>query len=124
MSTFGFPQSDWDAAKREAHAAMAAAAQGASGTIFYVDLTTKISTIHFEPDAHIFHELIGQISREENLEGRGMLSVVVVHKSGDRRGQPGDGFFTLAQELGRDTHDRLQFWALEFERVRSAWRRN
>src|SRR5208282_5724906 len=102
MSTYGFPPSDWEKAKREAHAAMVAAVQGAAGTISYGDLATTISTIRFEPDAHIFHELLGQISKAENAEGRGMLSVVVVHKGGDKRGQPGDGFFKLAQELGRD----------------------
>ena len=35
--------------------------------------------------------------------GRGMLSVIVVHKQGDM--QPGPGFFELAQRLGRDTSD-------------------
>ncbi len=123
MNTFGFPPSDWDAAKREAHAAMVAGVQSAAGRITYVDLATKIATIHFEPNAHIFHELLGQISRTENDEGRGMLSVVVVHKTGDKQGEPGDGFFKLAQELGRDVRDRLKFWAIEFERVRKAWPR-
>ena len=123
MNTFGFAQSDWDAAKHEAHAAMVAAVQSAAGIISYGDLTAKIATIHFEPDAHIFHELLGQISKAENEEGRGMLSVVVVHKSGDKRGQPGDGFFKLAQELGRDVHDRLEFWATELRYVRNAWPR-
>jgi len=37
--------------------------------------------------------------------GRGMLSVIVVHKEGDM--QPGPGFFELAGELGRDTSDIL-----------------
>lgn len=53
-----------------------------------------------------------------------MLSVVVVHKSGDNRGRPGEGFFRLAQVLGRDVPDPLKFWVTEMERVQSAWRRN
>jgi hypothetical protein len=124
MPTFGFPQSDWDAAQREARAVMVAAVQNATGTITYGDLAAKIAAIHFEPDAHIFHELLGQISKVEDAEGRGMLSVIVVHKTGEKRGQPGDGFFKLAQELGRDVRDQLRFWATEFERVRRAWQRN
>ena len=36
--------------------------------------------------------------------GRGMLSVIVVHKVGDM--QPGPGFFQLAKKLGRDTSDK------------------
>ena len=122
-STFGFPQSDWDAAKREAHAAMVTAVRSGSGKITYSDLATKITTIRFEPSTHIFHSLLGQISEAENEEGRGMLSVVVVHKSGDNQGQPGEGFFRLARELGHDARDPLKFWATEMERVRAAWRR-
>jgi hypothetical protein len=100
---------------------MVAAVQSAARTIAYGDLATKITTIRFEPDAHIFHALLGQISECENAKGRGMLSVVVVHKGGDKKGYPGDGFFKLAQELGRDTHDQLQFFVAELERVRKAW---
>jgi hypothetical protein len=48
-----------------------------------------------------------------------MLSVVVIHKGGDMR--PGPGFFTLGQELGRDTSEPDRFWAAEFELVRKAW---
>jgi hypothetical protein len=119
--TFGFSQSDWDAAKREAHSEMVKAAQSATGRITYSDLATKIKAIRFEPDSHIFHELLGQISKAEDAEGRGMLSVVVVHKAGDKRGQPGDGFFKLARELDRSVRDPIKFWATELERVRTAW---
>jgi hypothetical protein len=120
---FGFPQSDWDAAKREAHTAMVAAARSTSGTITYSDLATKITAIRFEPDARMFHSLLGQISEAENEQGRGMLSVVVVQKTGENQGQPGEGFFRLARELGRDVRNRLKFWTTEFELVRAAWLR-
>ena len=124
MPPRGITQSDWDVAKREAHSAMVAAVQSAAGTISYGDLATKIRAIAFEADSHNFHTLLGEISEEENTLGRGMLSVVVVHKSGEKRGQPGDGFFKLAQELGRDTRDPLRFWATEFDHVRRSWPRN
>jgi hypothetical protein len=120
MDTFKYPLSDWLTAKREARAAMVAAIQRGR-TITYGELTAKISTIHFEPDAHVFHELLGQISKTENDEGRGMLSVVVVYGTGEKRGQPGDGFFKLARELGRDVHNRDEFFSLEFRRVQQAW---
>lgn len=70
------------------------------------------------PPLHSFSQ--GARGEDDAVSG---LSVVVVHGSGDQKGQPGDGFFKLAQELGRDTRDRLQFWATEFERVRRTWRR-
>jgi hypothetical protein len=122
MNTFKFPQSDWDAAKREAHDAMVIAIQSGR-TITYGELTTKITAIHFEPDAHVFHELLGQIAETENEEGRGMLSVIVVHGTGEKKGQPGDGFFTLARKLGRDVREPIQFWATELQRVQNAWSR-
>ena len=124
MPPRGIAQSDWDAAKREGHAAMVAAVRSPAGAITYGELATRITAIPFEADSHNFHGLLGEISQEENALGRGMLSVVVVHRSGEKRGQPGDGFFKLAQELGRDTHDRLRFWAAELEHVRRAWTRN
>jgi hypothetical protein len=111
MQTFGHPQSDWDAATREARDAMIVALRSPRETITYGELARKVNAIRFEPDAHIFHELLGQISRSEDSEGRGMLSVVVVHQGGD--GMPGAGFFKLAQELGRDVRSKERLWATE-----------
>jgi hypothetical protein len=48
-----------------------------------------------------------------------MLSVIVVHKSGDM--QPGHGFFELAESLGRDTSDILACWIAELKRVHAYW---
>jgi hypothetical protein len=58
--------------------------------------------------------ILGEISEAENARGRGMLSGVVVNRE---TGMPGDGFFTLARHLGRDTSDELAFWQAEFQRV-------
>jgi hypothetical protein len=116
MQTFGHPQSDWDAAKREARDAMIAALGTARGTVTYGQLVGRINAIRFEPDAHTFHELLGQISESEDREGRGMLSVVVVHQGGD--GMPGPGFFKLAQALGRDVRNKERFWIAEVGLVR------
>ena len=55
--------------------------------------------------------MLGQISEEEDAAGRGMLSVLVVHKDGDK--MPGPGFFTLAKKLGRDISDRDKCWSDE-----------
>jgi len=63
--------------------------------------------------------ILGEISTAEHEAGRGMLSVVVVHKSGD--GMPGAGFLELARSLGRDTGDRVEFWASELDRVYRTW---
>ena len=72
--TFGFPQSQWDAANREAREQLVTVAKRA-GT-----LASKIKSISFEADDDAFHKMLEQISIEEDAAGRGMLTVLVVHK--------------------------------------------
>jgi molybdopterin synthase catalytic subunit len=90
--------------------------------IAYSDLVTRITTVELQAhDSRLFH-LLGEISSEEDAAGRGMLTVVVVHKTGDM--QPGPGFFELAGLLGRDTSDILKCWVEELHRVHAVWSRN
>ena len=70
------------------------------GMIPYSDLVKRIHRVRLDAyDPRLFH-MLGEISSEENGAGRGMLTVVVVHKVGDM--EPGPGFFELAKQLGRD----------------------
>ncbi len=114
----------WEDAKRQARDAMIVAARSAKGMIAYGDLTAKITSLPLVPDSTGLRELLGEISREEDQAGHGMLSVVVVHKAGNDRGRPGNGFFSLARELGRDTRDKDKFWISEFEKVRAFCKRD
>ncbi|WP_157755520.1 hypothetical protein [Neomegalonema perideroedes] len=115
---FGVPQHLWEAAKQEAIAVMTARAR-VRGMIAYSELIQHISSINFLAyDQKLFH-LLGEISTEEDAAGRGMLSVLVVHKAGDM--QPGQGFYELANQLGRDTSDILSCWVSELHRVHAAW---
>lgn len=119
-SDFGISAQDWSGAKEQARSAMIERAK-LRGMIPYSDLVTKISTVKFEAhDVRLFH-LLGQISVEEDEAGRGMLSVVVVHKHGDM--QPGPGFFVLGQHLGHDTKDLLGFWVEQLKKVHATWSR-
>ena len=75
----GISQSNWNAAKSEARNLMIARAK-LRGMIPYSDLVQGITAVRLEAhDQRLFH-LIGEISSEEDADGRGMLSVVVVHK--------------------------------------------
>jgi hypothetical protein len=117
-SDFGISQQDWDAAKAQARTAMIKKAKQ-RGMIAYSELVAKISAVKFDAfDTRLFH-LLGEISTEEDAEGRGMLSAIVVHKLGDQ--EPGDGFYELAKSLGRDTHDKLRFWVQEMHRIHAVW---
>lgn len=114
----GFSEVVWESAKSEARQAMiAAAARG--DLIAYSELVNKIEACRLEPQSSRLAHMLGEISSEEHLAGRGMLSVVVVHKHGD--GMPGSGFFKLARSLGQDVDDRLVFWIQELEKVYKTW---
>ena len=118
--SYGFSQSEWDAAKAEARDLMIKRAK-LSGLIAYSDLVAGITTISLAAhDPRLFH-LLGEISSEEDAAGRGMLTVVVVHRSGDM--QPGPGFFELAGQLGRDTSNIEKCSIAELRRVYDIWAR-
>ena len=117
-STFDVPKAQWEAAKAEAKEAMIERAK-VRGMIAYSDLVPRIDALAMNAhDPRLFH-LLGQISSEEDAAGRGMLTVIVVHKVGDM--QPGPGFFELAKSLGRDTRDPLKCWVDELHRVHAVW---
>ncbi len=114
----GFAKADWDSAKEEAKEIMIARAK-VRGMIPYSDLVRQITSITLGAhDPRLFH-FLGEIASEEDEAGRGMLTVLVVHKQGDM--QPGPGFFELAASLGRDTGDLLRCWVDELHRVHAVW---
>ncbi|MFC1755722.1 hypothetical protein ACFL96_20420 [Thermoproteota archaeon] len=67
----------------------------------------------------IMAEMLGEISLAEDKAGRGMLSALVVHKTGDM--EPGQGFFDYAETLGRDISEKTKCWVREVERVHKYW---
>lgn len=114
----GFPEDQWVAAKEEARAAMIAAAR-CNSVITYSVLVGKITSCILEPNGAALAHMLGEISSEEDKEGRGLLTVVVVHKTGDMK--PGPGFFRLARSLGRQVAEKDQFWIKELHDVYDAW---
>lgn len=115
---FGFAQDDWDRAKSQAMDALRERAR-LRGMMPYSELVGEIRAIRLQPESPALAALLGEISTEEDAAGRGMLSVIVVHKVGDM--EPGLGFYKLATELGKPTRDRAAFWVSELHRVHSVW---
>jgi molybdopterin synthase catalytic subunit len=114
----GFVQSEWDAAKDEARQVMIGCVR-ARQMIPYSDLVRQITRIRLQAhDARLSH-FLGEIASEEDDKGRGLLTVVVVHKSGDM--QPGPGFFELAQSRGRETSNIVECWVEELKKVFAYW---
>jgi len=104
--TYGYQADVWQKAKDEAIREIVRR----RSPIFYSDLTKRIPTIAFGPHDYAFHFLLYEISVEENAAGRGMLSALVVRQED---GLPGQGFFDLAKDLGRDVSDRIRCWSEE-----------
>lgn len=66
---------------------------------------------------------VGEISADEVVQGRPMLSALVVGVNG----LPGQGFFILARQLGKlqsdQPEDEQRFWEQEKEAVYETWER-
>ncbi|MBW3662727.1 MAG: hypothetical protein KY469_06480 [Actinobacteria bacterium] len=63
--------------------------------------------------------MLYHIAIYEQRLGRPMLTSLVVKASG----LPGDGYFELAEQYGRDASDRREMWMEELESVREFWSR-
>lgn len=118
MQTFGYPVQIWQAAKDQIRAVLVERARGQQ-TIAYSDLVQRIKAIDLEAQDPRLDELLFQVAAEESSQGRGMLSVLVVHKSGDFR--PGRGFYKCAASLGLDASDEERVWVEQLQVVYSAW---
>lgn len=117
---WGHKQAAWNSTKKHAKTLLAECARRRlNQTISYSDLGARLRPISFLAEDPAFHALLGEVSEEEDGEGRGMLSVLVVHKDGDMR--PGRGFYDLASSLGRYVGDEEVFWVKELRRVITAW---
>jgi hypothetical protein len=115
---FGFADKDWGAAKVEMTAILAGRAK-VRGMLPYSDLVRQMRAITLAPDSSALAAMLDEVSEAEDAAGRGMLTVLVVHKAGDM--QPGPGFFDLAKRLGRNTSDIVKCWVEELKKVHAYW---
>jgi hypothetical protein len=120
MQTFGYPIQTWQAAKDQIKEVLVERAR-TQQTIAYSDLVQRINAIDLEAQDPRLDELLFQVAADESSQGRGMLSVLVVHKSGDFR--PGRGFYKCAASLGLDASDEERLWGEQLHVVYSSWAR-
>ena len=118
MNKYGFDEAAWQAAKQEARDKLIQVARRGD-TIAYSDLVTHIRSINIEHHDPRLAHFLGEISEAEDTAGRGLLTAVVTHKTGDQL--PGPGFFELAQRRHRDISDLYRCWATEVARVHAYW---
>lgn len=119
--TCGYSEDQWKRAREEMRQILMETAHR-RGVIPYSELTQKVNTLKLEPHSNPLDVMLGQISEAEDRAGRGMLTVLVVHKGGDY--QPGPGFYDLARDLGRDTSVIHRSWVNELHTVHDYWKRN
>ena len=108
----------WEEAKAQATEVLIDVAKG-RGRIAYSEPTPRIDAIDFEAEDPRFWHMLGEISQEEDAAGRGMLSAIVVHKSGDMIA--GKGFYELAKKMGKKVSEVDRFWLQQFNRVHDYW---
>ena len=118
MNNHGFSPKEWGAAKSEAKELLIARAK-LRGMMPYSEIATNIKAVQLQAHDKRLFDLLGELSEEEHAEGRGMISAMVVHKTGDM--EPGEGFFELAVKLGSDTSDKTKFWVEELKKIYAYW---
>jgi len=77
-----------------------------------------------ESDRDEIARRLGEIARYEHANNRPMLTSLVVHYGNDNN--PGEGYFSIANELGlyngiRDAIRRLTFWVGQVRDVYNHW---
>ena len=114
----GFSAEAWNNAKNEARSILIERAKTRS-MITYSELVRQIHSAKMEAHDSRLDHFLAELSLEEDAAGKGMLTVLVVHKYGDL--EPGRGFYKLARSLGRDTSDLQKCWVDELHRVHREW---
>ncbi len=115
-------QRAWNEAKQQARKVLIDEARNKRGFISYSELVSRVTALHLDAHDLRLGQLLGEISTEEHFKGRGLLTVLVVHKTGDQL--PGKQFFELAKSLGRDVGEQLAFWISEHSKVCDYWKNN
>ncbi len=92
----------------------------AQGTITYSEIAPLADLDMSRPkDRKTISEILGEISTFEHEQGHPLLSAVVVSAVTN---MPGQGFFTLARELGLHAGtNNLTFFFRELDKVHQFW---
>lgn len=95
------------------------------GLSTYSDVSPLVGLSMDEEDDRVeIAKLLREIAIYEHNEERPMLTALIVHRGNDNN--PGEGFFSIAQEFGlfdgsRNQTSRLVFWANQVTQVHNHW---
>jgi hypothetical protein len=116
---YGHPDDLWSQTKIELCTMLVAKARTRS-VVPYSGLVAQLGPLTFAPEDFAFHRMLDEVSWDGDTHGRGLLTVIVVHKDGDMR--PGPGFFELARDRGRQVADIDIAWLEELDKVWGYWK--
>jgi hypothetical protein len=91
------------------------------GVTYYADIARffDLDEIRAEGDVARISAGLGDLARSEHEGGRPLLPALVINREFNN---PGPGFFTIAQELGRYRGgDELAYWTGELNAVHDYW---
>lgn len=114
---FGFSRADWEAAKREAEAALVACA-ARRDVLTYAGLCRSVDAIALRPYSFAMVAFLDEICSGEDAEHGIVLASIVTRKD---TGMPGEGYFRAAARAGCDVTDRQAFWNGQLDRVYRAY---
>ena len=112
------PSADWDALKETIRDRLTRSAR-LGHPIAYSNLVSGLAFAG--PNSHALADMLGEISSECAEAHEPLLSAVAVYISGEKRGEPGPGFYAIAKHLGLLRPDvpemeALSYWGSEAER--------
>lgn len=115
----GFIASEWINAQAVAREILVGRAKRrTSQLITYTQLVGMIP-LAIEPHDYRLSFFLDEISRKEHQEGRGFLTVLVVHAQGSSN--PGAGFYAMARECGEQFDDETEFFIRALNKVIGFW---
>ncbi len=114
---YGMTTEAWEATRERLRAFLVACATERRTTT-YSEMTEVASPSHLPPYSYGMVAMLEEICTREDAARGVMLASLVCAKA---TGMPGDGYFTVAKRLLRDTADRRAFWESEVERVFDAF---
>lgn len=94
----------------------------------YSDVSPLVNlSMDIDADRQEIARLLGEIAIHERDHDRPMLTSLIVHRGNDNN--PGEGYFSIAQEFGffdgsRDPIARLTFWSNQVTLVHNHWANN
>jgi hypothetical protein len=114
----GFSNAQWSAGVAAMTDILRARAS-VRGMITYSGLSKAMHSVTIGYKDPAMDDMLLEVSRNQASHGRGLSSVVVVHKNADT--EQGNGFYGLAESMGFDVLGRQACWIAELHKVHGLW---